>query len=887
MTAGYLYQSHLRGLVRERLGLEWGPVHNGASELAAVPELVLREFSKRRQQMQRLAAGGGIGLLSKASGQAAALATRERKRYGIQTHSWREEVRARAGELGLGEGEFKRLLREGRRRARAGERVDEALLGEHLTGPEGLTANVNVFDERAVLQAFAAAAAQGANVAVVRDQAKRFTSRPDVIVIDDERMTSAGLVACERALINAAVRRGREGCAAVEPALLEHVIGRAPWPLTAQQAAAVRIVGGSGDGVSVIQALAGTGKTYTASVLRAAYEQAGFEVIGVAPTGRAARELRDRAGIKSRTLDRLLLELQRDGWLPAGCVVILDEAGMAPTRASARLLEAAQQAGAKVVAIGDPGQLSSVKAGGWLGALGWRLGAVRLSEVMRQHDPLERRALAALHDGRPVPYLSWADAAGRISTFSDPAHTRAHALAQWAESARRFGVAEAVMIARDNHTREELNAAAREHWRALGRLGEEHTLGTLRLAVGDRVICRRNDRLVDVDNGTRATVRHIYPDRVVIDADGGLVRELPASYAQEHLEHAYALTGHGMQGATVQTAFVVASPGDLTRGWSYTALSRAREHTQLIVHDEERCDERYGYAPSERSAALGRPELVARMQKRMRESEEEHLAIEQLPRAGRRDDPQLHGARGVPHQDQAALRAERESEHQLSKVSPQELREQRERLTTKLNALPARPLEQVADLDARLSTLADQCKRAHQRLLDLTHPPQHPARPDHSDAVERAHLENAIQALEHQLQECRHRAGLVREIGESLEVHRERKALSRALTHVEREEQAVCAKLVERDLDGPSAWVQHRYGKRPDERRQQAISERRVRATGGDRLQYETTDDADLPGQRAEQRFQQQHWQPTRETLERSPRPLTRKRHPSHGIDID
>ena len=61
MTAGYLYQSHLRGLVRERLGLEWVPVHNGASELAAVPELVLREFSKRRQQMQRLAAGVASG----------------------------------------------------------------------------------------------------------------------------------------------------------------------------------------------------------------------------------------------------------------------------------------------------------------------------------------------------------------------------------------------------------------------------------------------------------------------------------------------------------------------------------------------------------------------------------------------------------------------------------------------------------------------------------------------------------------------------------------------------------------------------------------------------------------------------------------------------------
>jgi hypothetical protein len=29
-TAGYLYQAHLRALVSERLGLEWGEVHKGA-----------------------------------------------------------------------------------------------------------------------------------------------------------------------------------------------------------------------------------------------------------------------------------------------------------------------------------------------------------------------------------------------------------------------------------------------------------------------------------------------------------------------------------------------------------------------------------------------------------------------------------------------------------------------------------------------------------------------------------------------------------------------------------------------------------------------------------------------------------------------------------------
>ena len=75
----------------------------------------------------------------------------------------------------------------------------------------------------------------------------------------------------------------------------------------------MRAVAGSGHGVSVIQALAGTGKTYTAGVLRQVYESAGYTVLGVAPTGRAARELTEEAGIPSRTLDRLLLDLEQLG----------------------------------------------------------------------------------------------------------------------------------------------------------------------------------------------------------------------------------------------------------------------------------------------------------------------------------------------------------------------------------------------------------------------------------------------------------------------------------------------------------------------------------------------------------------------------------------------
>ena len=148
-------------------------------------------------------------------GEAAALATRERKQYGIDTHTWREEVQARAGELGLGRDEITELLETGRERlargsARSATRASELALGDQLAGPHGLTERANTFDERAVLQEFAAAAGQGASVAEVRAQAERFLARDDVLVTA-QGFTTVELVECERRLIDAAVGRADEG----------------------------------------------------------------------------------------------------------------------------------------------------------------------------------------------------------------------------------------------------------------------------------------------------------------------------------------------------------------------------------------------------------------------------------------------------------------------------------------------------------------------------------------------------------------------------------------------------------------------------------------------------------------------------------------------------
>ena len=444
-TAGYLYQAQLRATISDRLGLEWGEVRKGAAELAGVPAEILVEFSKRRHEMLRAAELGGISLDTKAGGEAAALATRERKEYGIDTGTWREEIHARASELGFGRDEITELLEQGRERLAHGlpdhDVSDEPALGDRLAGPHGLTERANSFDERVVLQEFAAAAGQGATVEDIRGQADRFTRRADVLATELGEFTTADLVACERRLIAAAVGRAEDGVGVLDTRSVDRVIAMADRPLTADQAAVVMEITARGRGVEVVEALAGTGKTYTAGVLRVLYEQAGYQVLGAAPTGRAARELTDEAGIASRTLDRLLIDIDQLGdTLPSRCVVVFDEAGMAATRTTARLLEAAGRAGAKVVAIGDPGQLASVQAGGWLRAVGRELGPLRLTEVMRQRDPGERRALAALHDLIPDRYLDWAARAGRIDTFEDAAGARERAVVEWAGAVGEVGV---------------------------------------------------------------------------------------------------------------------------------------------------------------------------------------------------------------------------------------------------------------------------------------------------------------------------------------------------------------------------------------------------------------------------------------------------------------
>ena len=91
---------------------------------------------------------------------------------------------------------------------------------------------------------------------------------------------------------------------ALDPTFVAATLAFLNRPLGQDQADTVSRLCTQGHFVEVVVGRAGTGKTYTMRTVREVYETAGKRLVGVCPTGRAARELADGAGIESFTIPR-------------------------------------------------------------------------------------------------------------------------------------------------------------------------------------------------------------------------------------------------------------------------------------------------------------------------------------------------------------------------------------------------------------------------------------------------------------------------------------------------------------------------------------------------------------------------------------------------------
>jgi hypothetical protein len=117
---------------------------------------------------------------------------------------------------------------------------------------------------------------------------------------------------------------------------------------------------------------------------------------------------------------------------------------------------------------------------------------------------------------------------------------------------------------------------------------------------------------------------------VDLDERGFLVRDRSAvnrhvsfSYAAEHLDYGYALTGHAAQGITVDRAFVLFPDQGALREWGYVACTRAHLQTRLYLADRDALEHE---TPVRESDPAAPPERTARALER---SSAEPLALDQ------------------------------------------------------------------------------------------------------------------------------------------------------------------------------------------------------------------------------------------------------------------
>jgi hypothetical protein len=886
-AAGFLYQAHLRAAVRERVPwVRWGPVRNGMAEIEQLAPRVLREFSTRRRQIEErerelVAAGVQVGDSGR---EAIAHDTRARKRYGVETAPWRDVVRARAAEHGLGAHELAALVLGP---ARAPEVPDPRRVSVELAGPGGLTEKQNTFAKREAVMAWAAAHGQGAPAPAVEYAAAQFLTRDDVHRapgLTERRFTTSDLLAHEQAIVRGAQARRGEGAGRLDSALVDAVLADAPFAPTTEQALVIRGLTSSGHGVETVEALAGTGKTFTAGLLAEVYTAGGYRVLGTAPTGRAVRELTEQAGISQAwTLTRLALDLDGDdrGFGSGRAVLILDEAGMASTRETARVMAHAHTAGVKVIAIGDSGQLSSVQAGGWLGSLTKRLGSHELHEVMRQRDPRERQLLAQVRRGDPADYTAEKAARGELQIYAGDvqgANAGEHAaVAAWRDRQAECPWGQAVLIVRDNQRRERLNALIRAELKRDGRLGESIHIAGRDFAVGDRVVARRNDRERAVDNGTRGTVIAVDPTEkdVLVRTDGGAQRQLDAPYVAEHLQHAYALTAHTIQGATVQWAGVIGRPEDFTRNWSYTALSRAREPTELFLIDtpaEHELD-RDEIAPGRARGLRDERTPIERLETAMRCRDDEDLALDRIDTERHRGPTRLE----PPHTEPPVV----------ARPSVPELQAELTQLRERIGRYPEHLADQLHA--ARLTRAEAQrvADDARARIAELEQPTRGVLRRRAADSAERGWERQRLKLAEGEIAAAAKRdRKLSSSTPDRTAWDAERSALRERAAEIDAQLSSRRREHLAVALERPAPYLTEALGDLPDKPRARRTWQQAATRIEAYRFDHSITDTDHPLGQAPIDARGRAHWQRAHHDLQRAQRDLGQHNARQHSHEI-
>ena len=354
--------------------------------------------------------------------------------------------------------------------------------------------------------------------------------------------------------------------------------------------------------VSVITGGPGTGKTVTTNAIIRELERTGATVLLAAPTGRAAKRMKEVTGKEAMTIHRLLgfqqgqFTVNRDAPLE-GDALIVDEASMIDVLLMKHLLEAVPR-GMKVVIIGDVDQLPSVGAGCVLRDIidSGVVATTRLTEVYRQAQGSDiimnahavNKGLTPRtdnHQGTDFWFFQIDDKENVASLIVDLVSKRVPSkfgyrmedIQVLSPMKREFDCIGSTMLSR--RLQEVINPSGEP----IGKKGETE------FRVGDRIMQIKNDYDKGVFNGDTGIILSKENEQdekktlFVADFDGETVRMSRSDI--KNLELAYACTVHKSQGSEYPVVIIPVHSSQyimLKRNLLYTGITRAKKQCILV-----------------------------------------------------------------------------------------------------------------------------------------------------------------------------------------------------------------------------------------------------------------------------------------------------------------
>ena len=599
--------------------------------IAGIDKEVCEQFSKRTQAIESakdkyrenmdLAPDADIGYKA---AKRITLGTRNETLQNVTREEILEHWTTRGDAYGFGQFEAQDLFKKAEQRVRDGIKEEKGITEDDLKSiVEKIHEHEAVFSEHKLRSAVLATYTGKHAPADIHAAVDQFLQSQAVICLNEHKKrdvkiySTAGMLKTELDILKSCQAKHRR---AFDDELTEKTIERviqSGKPLSQKQADAIRYICNNSNMISVLEGRAGSGKSFTSEGVRETFEAAGYKTYGTSLGWNASGVLRAEGGIKSiAALEPLVIALRNETIkLDEKSIVFIDEAGQVGSRHLAEVCKYAQEAGAKVVLMGDTKQISAVAAGSPLSAVVKEMAKIRadgqgsftLDEVRRQKAAWDCAAGLKISEG---------DIKGAIEDYL--AHDRFIVASTQEEAVKNlfekykssFGNGTSLMIAKTNKDVSMLNAMAREMMIEKGLVQGSIKIptyinskkGEILLGVGDKIqfrekanaetskkyddliVNRATGKILEINGkGANAVLKvQLYSgdkltDRVVeVKLDD--FRTKGKGYP---LDYAYCMTFDSSQGQTFDNSFIVGNGID--RGKAYVGCTRHRHNLTIAI----------------------------------------------------------------------------------------------------------------------------------------------------------------------------------------------------------------------------------------------------------------------------------------------------------------